>query len=116
MRLCPNMSPSFARNGTTIAESSNCAASNQLNQAFQRGPIDPETTARYLATAWTQLVPVAPAEIKPDVQRLANLAREDAALPLDKRGRMSSGMAEARRILEYTAKHCAAEGGPRPPG
>ena len=33
MRLCPTMSPSFARNGTTIAESSSWAASNQLKSA-----------------------------------------------------------------------------------
>ena len=30
MRLCPNMSPSFASTGTTSAESSSWAASNQL--------------------------------------------------------------------------------------
>ena len=93
-----------------------CAAANQLNQAFQRGPINPESVARYLATAWTELVPVAPAEIKSDVRRLADLAREDAALPLAERGRMSRVTAEAGRVLEYTAKHCAAEVGPRPPG
>ena len=33
IRLWPNMSPSFARIGTAIAESSSCAASNQLKSA-----------------------------------------------------------------------------------
>ncbi len=36
--LWPNMSPSFARIGTTRADSSSCAASNQLKSASLSSP------------------------------------------------------------------------------
>ena len=79
----------------------------QSSLATNRAGIDQAAIDRAVAT-WSQVAAVAPAEVKADVARMYEAARQLGAGTL-RSDDMAETLSATRHLGEYTSQHCAAE-------
>jgi len=79
----------------------------QSSLATNRAGIDQAASDRAVA-GWSQVAAVAPAEVKADVARMSEAARQLGAGTL-RSDDMRETLSASRHLGEYTSQHCAAE-------
>lgn len=86
-----------------------CAASNELFEAgMQNLPSDPREVQRRSAVGWSKLATIAPPDIRPDIQKIAEVEQQKADGIIDSSSALTEPASSAKNFADWMRKHCAA--------